>query len=191
MGIEDIKKRIFEDATRQKEEILAEGKKKAEEIRKEGERTAKNRKEAILLKAQENITEERHTLLTMERLEARKLQLTEKQKVIEDVFKKSLDLLRNHPDYTAIMETQLLDTAKGGEELILSPHDYKMLGNGFLEKINAKLTKGITLSEETRNISGGFILRTPEMEINESFEEKIRALRDEIEAEVARALFAG
>jgi V/A-type H+-transporting ATPase subunit E len=191
MGIEDIKKRIFEDATRQKEEILAEAKKKAEEARKEGERTAKNRKEAILLKAQENIAEERHTLLTMERLEARKLQLTEKQRVIENVFKKSLDLLRNHPDYTAIMEAQLLDVAKGGEELILSPHDHKMLGDGFLEKINANLTEGITLSNETRNISGGFILRTPEMEINESFEEKIRALRDEIETEVARALFAG
>lgn len=191
MGIEDIKKKILEDATRQKEEILAEAEKKAEEIRDEGRKTAEKRKEAILLKAKEEAAEERHTKITMERLESRKLQLTEKQKTIEKVFEKSLDMLVNHPDYNRFMETMLLTVAKGGEELILSPKDLQRLGDGFLKKINETLETEITLSKETRDIAGGFILRTPEMEINESFEEKIRALRDELETEVARTLFAG
>lgn len=191
MGIEDIKEKILKDANKKKEEILAEARKKTEEIRKEGEKTAEKRKEAILLRANQEATEERHTLLTMERLEARKSQLTEKQKAIEKAFKKSLDMLVNHQDYNGIMETLLLEAARGGEELILSPRDYKQLGNGFLKKINEKIKGEITLSKETRKIAGGFILRTPEMEINESFEEKIRGLRDEMEADVARTLFAG
>jgi V/A-type H+-transporting ATPase subunit E len=191
MGIEDIKKRILEDAAKQKEEILAEARKKAEEIRKEGEKTAEKRKEAIILKAEQEATEERHTLLTMERLEARKLQLTEKQKVIEKVFEKALDMLSNHPHYSEIMEALLLEVAKGGEELILNPRDSKNLGDGFLKKINDSLPKQLVLSKETRDMAGGFILRTREVEINESFEEIVRALRDEMETEVARTLFAG
>ncbi|MBU7024109.1 MAG: hypothetical protein HXS40_08055 [Theionarchaea archaeon] len=191
MGIEDIKKRILEDAANQKEEILAEARKKAEEIRKEGERTAEKQKEAIILKAEQEAAEERHTLLTMERLEARKLQLTEKQKVIEKVFEKALDMLSNHPHYSEIMEALLLEVAKGGEELILNPRDHKTLGDGFLKKVNNNLPNQLVLSKETRDMAGGFILRTSEVEINESFEEIVRALRDEMETEVARTLFAG
>lgn len=191
MGVEDIKKKILEDATRQKEEILAEAEKKGEEIRNEGKRTEKKRKEAILSRAKNEAAEERHTKITMERLESRKLQLTEKQKIIEKVFEKSLDMLVNHPNYKRIMEAMLLEVAKGGEELILSPKDRENLGNEFLKKINENIERDMTLSEETRDIAGGFILWTPEMEINESFKEKIRALRDELETEVARTLFAG
>lgn len=191
MGIEDIKKRILENAAQQKEELLAGAKKKAEEIRKEGEKTAEKRKEAIILKANQEATDERHTVLTMERLEARKALLTEKQKVIEQVFEKALEMLSTHPQYSEIMETILLEVAKGGEELILSSRDRESLGDGFLKKVNERLSGTITLSEETREMAGGFVLRTPEIEINESFEERIRSLRDEMEAEVARKLFAG
>lgn len=191
MGVKDIKERILKDAAQKKEEILAEARKKAEQIRKEGERTAEKRKEAILLKADQAATEERHTKLTMGRLEARKMQLEEKQKAIEKAFEKSLDMLTHHPEYTSILETLLLEVARGGEELILSPRDRERLGDSFLKKINEKMNGEIVLSKETRDIAGGFILRTPEMEINESFEERIRALRDEIEADVARTLFEG
>lgn len=191
MGIDDIEKRILKDAEQEKDRILAEARKKAEEIRKEGERAAEKRKEAILLKANQEAEEKHHTMLTMARLEARKLQLAEKQKVIERAFERSLYMLVNHPDYSTVLETLLLEAAKGGEELILSPRDHKQLGNGFLQKINEKIKGEITLSKETRDISGGFILRTPDMEINESFEEKIRVLRDEMEVVVARTLFAG
>lgn len=191
MGIEDIKKRILKDAAQQKEEILAEARTKVEEIRKEGERTTEKRKEAIISKADQEATDERHTVLTMERLEARKQLLTEKQKAIEKAFEKALEMLSTHPDYSEIMETLLLEVARGGEELILSPRDHESLGNGFLKKVNKNLSQTLTLSKETREMAGGFVLRTPEMEINESFEERIRALRDEMEAEVARKLFAG
>ncbi len=191
MGIEDIRKRILEDAAQEREEILAEARKKAEEIRKEGERTAEKRKEAIISKALEEAREEHNRAVTMERLESRKVLLAEKQKIVEKAFERSLDVLVNHPEYEQILETMLLGVAKGGEELILSPRDLKNLGNRFLKKVNNKLNGKLTLSDESREIAGGFILQTPEVEINESFEERIRVLRDEIEADVARMLFEG
>jgi V/A-type H+-transporting ATPase subunit E len=191
MGIEDIKKRILTDATKKKEEILAEARKKAQEIQKEGEITAQKQKESIIDKAENEATQEHHTRLTMEKLEARKQQLEEKQKVIDTVFERSLEILSTYPEYTTLMESMILDAATGGEQLILSPKDYADLGERVLKRVNQKLDREISLADETHEMTGGFILRTPEMEINESFEEKIRALRDEMEAEVARTLFEG
>ena len=191
MGIEDITKKILEDATLLREEILTEAEKKAEDIKKEGTKTAEKRREAILLKAHEEAQEEHHRMLTMERLEARKLLLKEKQEAIEKAFDESLEKLVHHPDYESVMETMLLKVASGEEELLLSPRDRNTLGESFLKRINEKLKVNLTLSEKTREIAGGFILQTPEVEINESFEERIRALRDEMEVDVAHMLFAG
>jgi V/A-type H+-transporting ATPase subunit E len=191
MGIEDIKNKILEDAKNQKKEILAEARRKAEEITKEGQRNAEKRKENIISQAKEEASDEFHRLLTIEKLDSRKKQLTEKQKAIEEAFEKSLGKLAHHPRYDAILEKMLIKAAKGGEELLLSPRDHDRLGNGFISRINKQIEGTITLATETRDIQGGFILRTTDMEINESFEEKIRSLRDEIEVEVARMLFEG
>jgi V/A-type H+-transporting ATPase subunit E len=191
MGIEDIKNKILEDAQKQKKEILAEARKKAGEISEEGKKNAEKRKEDIISQAKEEASDEYHRLLTIEKLDSRKKQLTEKQKAIEEAFEKSLDNLAHHPQYDTILEKMLIKAAKGGEELLFSPRDQDRLGNGFIEKINNQIESTITLSMETRDIQGGFILRTPDMEINESFEEKIRSLRDEMEVDVARMLFEG
>lgn len=191
MGIEDIKERILTDATQKKEEILAEAREKAKKIQKEGEKAAEKQKESIIEKTKKEATQEHDTRLTMEKLEARKKQLEEKQKAIDKVFEKSLEKLSNHPEYTKIMENMIVNVATGGEQLILSPGDHSQLGESFLKTINQKIDGDISLADETRDMTGGFILRTPEMEINESFEEKIRALRDEMEAEVAQKLFEG
>jgi V/A-type H+-transporting ATPase subunit E len=191
MGIEDIKKRILTDATKKKEKILAEAREKAQEIQKEGEGTAQKQKESIIDKARNEATQKHHTRLTMEKLEARKQQLEEKQKAIDTVFERSLKILSKYSEYTTLLESMILDVASGGEQLILSPKDHADLGESFLKRVNQKLEGEISLADETHEMTGGFILRTPEMEINESFEEKIRALRDEMEAEVARKLFEG
>lgn len=50
-------------------------------------------------------------------------------------------------------------------------------------------TAMLTMSEETRPISGGFILRDGDVEVNCSFETLIRLQRNELAAEVAHILF--
>ena len=49
---------------------------------------------------------------------------------------------------------------------------------------------GLTLAEETRDISGGVILVQDKMEINCAFETLIRLSRDEISPQVANILFS-
>jgi V/A-type H+-transporting ATPase subunit E len=82
----------------------------------------------------------------------------------------------------------------GEEEVILSEGSTRKLSDGFISKVNDALAaagkKGsIRISDETRNISGGFILKSQGVEINNSFEAVIRLYRDEIEPKVAEIFF--
>ena len=79
--------------------------------------------------------------------------------------------------------------ASGQEEIIVSPEDREMFAGGLLEEINGKLGLNLRLSDESRDIQGGFILRAPGIEIHSSFEALIRMERDQIETEIADILF--
>ena len=47
----------------------------------------------------------------------------------------------------------------------------------------------LSLGEETREISGGLILRQGNVEVNCAFETQLRFLREELTAQVAHILF--
>ena len=51
-------------------------------------------------------------------------------------------------------------------------------------------TAMLTLSDETRDIEGGLILRSGHVEINCAFETQLRMLRETMAAEIAAVLFA-
>jgi len=130
-------------------------------------------------------------------LEARKQKLKAKQEVVDEAFELALQKLNNLPDleYQNILVEMISNSIETGkEEVLLSLRDKQRLDPGFINQLNKKLSqKGVTgnlkISDEDRNISGGFILKTGDIEINNSFEAIIRMNRDDIEAEVIKALF--
>jgi V/A-type H+-transporting ATPase subunit E len=70
------------------------------------------------------------------------------------------------------------------------------VGGAFVEGLNRELVKAgkrgeVKLSSDTRDISGGFILRRGRAETNGSFDTLLAMLRDEIETEIAEILFGG
>jgi len=77
-------------------------------------------------------------------------------------------------------------------ELPSSVADSKV--GAFLGKVMNNTTAivtgtGLTLSEETRNIKGGFIMVDGDVEINCTFETLVRLQREKLEKEVAQVLF--
>ena len=80
------------------------------------------------------------------------------------------------------------------EEVILSAKDKRRLSPDFIQKINKRLSSektksNLTLSKEERNIGGGFILKSEDIETNNSFEALIKMQREKIESEVVKTLF--
>lgn len=82
----------------------------------------------------------------------------------------------------------------GSEELVLSAKDREKLGTAVLKKAgDALAAKGLnaalTLSDDTREMVGGIVLRRDGIEINCSIDALVDMQRGILTADVAAALF--
>lgn len=196
-GVEKIKEKILQDADSKANEILEKARLQAKEtIEKANEKAAARVKE-ISQKSDYDISEKKRIINSIVELEMRKDILATKQQLIEEVFDKVLEKLNNLEDkkYEQIIFDMLIASVESGEEVVvMSESGKKKLSADFIGRVNKALEaagkKGnVKISDETRNISGGFILMGQGVEVNNSFEAVIRLHRDEIEPKVAEIFF--
>ncbi|NLY43770.1 MAG: hypothetical protein GX066_07350 [Clostridiaceae bacterium] len=197
-GAEKIKDRILEEAHLQAQKNMEKAKREAYRIMEDARREAYKRRAEIIERAHREAAEKKKRMIAIAELEARKKRLQAKQEVVEEAFSKALNNIISLPEnkYLSILEDLVVAAVTvGKEEVILSERDRKRLGNSLVKAINKKLKrKGldnkVKLSQETRDISGGFILKSGEVEINNSFEAIIKMQRDILEADVVKVLFS-
>ena len=89
--------------------------------------------------------------------------------------------------------------ARANELLARASAPDLLLGDGMLADLVNKVAAGVsalaqgtamlTVSEETRPMDGGFILRDGRIEVNCTFDTPIRLRRDELAGQVAKVLF--
>ena len=196
MPLEKITERILKEAEKEAQRILIEARREAAEILKKAENDAAVLKKDIVSLAQKEAKEVKGRLLSSARLEARNLVLHQKQKGVEDVFKQSLETILsfNDSEYKQVFEKILLkNVVAGDEEIIISPRDTRRISDAFLLRVNQTLKKrgikgNLKLSKETRDIKGGFILKSDGVEINNSFTARLKFFREQLESQVLRIL---
>lgn len=198
MSIEKILAKIKDDARKEADEIKGRAEAKASRIIEDAKQQASDTKKQLIDEGKEEASRYKERQISMAALDFRKKVLEEKQKAIDLAFEKAMERLVSLKDqnYLELLEELVFESAEvGDEELILSPDDQKKLYQGFIESLNVKLNssgkKGeLKIAGETRDISGGVILRRGKVEINSSFESLIDSLRDELEAEVSKLLLS-
>ena len=196
-GAQRIIGRIMADATAAAEAERKEAAAKVAAIEAEAQKTAAARREQILAQAAKKAAEQKRRILGSAQLEARKELLSVKQQLIEEAFQQSLQELSNLEldAYQVVLHDLLLAVVETGSETIyLSPRDRERIPARFWKEINRDLKAAgkegrLTLSGETRDIRGGFILESGGVEINCSFESLLELQRDELEPAVAKILF--
>ena len=196
-GVDNIKEKILQDADLKAKEILEKARLQANEIVEKAKQKAASRAKEISQKSVYDVSEKKRIINSIVELEMRKDVLAAKQKAIEEVFDKVLERMNNLEDsrYEKVIIDMLMASVESGEEeIVFSESGRKKLSSDFLNKLNKTLAaagkKGnVKISDETRNISGGFILKGQGVEINNSFEAIIRLFRDEIEPKVAEIFF--
>ena len=116
--------------------------------------------------------------------------------LIDRAFEDALSKMRamDEERARAYVKRLLLESAQGGEEIVVSPADGKLYSQAFLAEVNAELEKrgasgALTLSGEKRPMAGGFVLKRQGVEINCSYEAILRESRASLEAQVASMLF--
>ena len=174
-----------EQASREAETILGKAKKEAQEIRT-----------VILSRASKEASAREKRMISVSELEGRKSLLTTKQEIIEDLFSKAVEKLNLLPseEYEKILTDMICASATGNEEIILSRKDRSKISAAFIDKVNKLMASSgkqgaLKLSSEARSINGGFILKTGNIEINNSFETIIATQKDDLETLAVKMLF--
>ena len=196
-GAERIIRRILNDANSKAAAIKTTAKEKATAVEIEAKLKAARKQKQILVKARKEAEEQKRRIIGVARLEARKELLAAKQELIGEAFQKSLNQLVDMDErlYLATIRDLILKLVETGTETVLgSAIDRDRIPAVFWKEINETLVKQgkkgeLKLSADTRDIRGGFILQAEGVEINCSFESLLEMKRDQLEPEVAAALF--
>lgn len=125
-------------------------------------------------------------------LACRQRVLAAKQQLIDEAFARTAQALTALPQaaYVDLLALLAAENGSGDEELLLSKTDRDAVGAAVVEAANAKKPgAAFRLSEETRDTGGGLVLRRGRVELNCSFTEKLRQLRQEESSAVAQLLF--
>ena len=188
MGKEDIVTRILSDAESEAAEIIRTAEERAREITAAAEaRAAEDMAEA---KAEAEIRAKRISegKAASARLESAKILLAEKRRVMDEIYdgalKKLLSL--NESDSLKLMERLLVENAEEGDIIVLAKNFAYASG---VEKLSVVKERGLTISNERADISGGCLLHGTKSDKDLSFTALLNADKEEYQAEIALKLF--
>ena len=196
MEAEQVVGKILSEARVEAEKIVSGAKSKAaaEQSRLESE-FAKYNKETETLAA-EAAEDKKARMLAMARMDVRKELLAVKVELVGGVFAKAREKIRNLGDneYRELMSALMLKAVETGDEEVIVGKDEKRIDDKFIKQVNRQLGSGfkgnLRLSQERVDISGGFILRRNNIQVNVSIEVLVGGMREELESEVVKELFA-
>lgn len=188
-GIDNITKRIADEGENTAREIIAAAEAEARALRAEYAKKAEGVREKILVRAEKDAEDAAFRIESSASSDARRCSLAKKQELISEAFVKAEEKLSSlsGDELVSALASLALRAADGESgELVLAEKDASLK-----EKILAKCSanKGITVSEETHSLGGGFILKRGNTEINCTFSRLVSELRDELQLEIAGILF--
>lgn len=195
MAVDDILKKIKTDAEDTVRAIAAEGREAAERVLNDARAGVEAQAKELRLKAEQRASEERNRVVTLARLAARRELLEEKQALVERVFAEAQEVIEGlgRDEYRDFILKFLTETVETGSEEVIVGESETRIDQAFLDDVSKKLGrgKGLQLSDERRQIGGGFVLREGRVETNCALETLFRDARERLETEVAAILFGG
>lgn len=197
MSLEKILERIEREAQSEVAHIKSRSSANADDMMKKAQAEAETLKAQALEDAEDEAEQRKERIISTANLDLRKARLAERQRAIDAAFQEAVENLLDMEDaeYRKIIRDMILSNVHtGSEEIILSERDKTGLSEMLLEELNRQLSESgkkgnLTISEDTYNMLGGFVLRRGKIELNSSFESLFKSSRDELESEVSKILF--
>lgn len=195
-NLNNLISKIIDDANEESLKLLEKARLEEKKIIEEKISMAEREKKVILEKAKTEAKTRGERVVSNAVLQVRNMKLDAKQKVLDKAFNLALEELMKLSDEKLLqfIKNDILSLNIDGDEEIIVKEGNSVITLDFINEINealkAKGKKGqLKLSSEQRNIKGGYILSKNNIEINNTFEALVMSLRDELEGEVASALF--
>ena len=187
MSMEKITARILQEAKDEAASLVAAAEKEVSGKLAEANAQAMEIAAKSSAKAKEDVEILKERKKSVAELEARKMHLAAKQELIGKSFEQATAELADLPveETLAFLKEQLAGYTKG--EVLLSAKDQARLGDKLAKLLEGS---GLTVSRETADIAGGFILRDGSVSVNGSLESLLEAEKKQITAKIADLLFA-
>jgi V/A-type H+/Na+-transporting ATPase subunit E len=177
--------KIIEKAEAEAKAIKDKANLEVEAILKAADDKAKRESDALKKKAELEAEKVKAKAISGAELQGKIAILQEKQGLLDEVIQEAKKRLETLPDaqYAETIGTMLDKLNKeNGTEIIVSVRDRDRLAGTIQEK-------GFTLSEKSRELDGGFIVKNGDIEYNYSFESIIAVEQEEIRQIAAKILF--
>ncbi len=196
MALTDITDKILTDAKLKSEEIAKEAEVEVKKTLEDALSESTKIKENILKKAEQESAKKLKSAEISFKLKIKNTLLTEKQDILDEVFKTSKKILLglDRGEYKNLIKSMLLVAVKtGSEEVIISEKDKDRLDEDFFNIVNSELVqsgkKGNLKPIFDKNLEGGLILRSKNIQTNCSIDTILKLIRPEIESEIVGILF--
>jgi V/A-type H+-transporting ATPase subunit E len=195
MEAEQVVEKILADAKTEAEKIQNQAQEK-EAVEQAGydEQLDGYRKQTEILSQKAAENKKLHLLAAARMQNARDL-LAEKRKILDEVFTQARGQLLNLPDdqYRQLITNLMLKAVETGDEEVIIDKNEKRIDQQLINQVNEQLPSGgkgnLTLSEERKDLGGGFILKHGKIKNNASLEVLLTQARRELEIELAKELF--
>ncbi len=195
-GAEKLIEKILGDARRDADMYLSESEEKKQAMREKLSRDIEKRTAEIDRMAVASISENKKRLAAVYDLEYRKQLLSAKQEIMGEAKALAMQKLMalSSDDYLALLKQRLLSCAVGGQGGIIISKNETRIDNAFIADVNTALKEkygkgSLTLLDERRDFSGGFIYVDGGLEIDVSLEALLNEAWQQSETEVAAVLF--
>lgn len=195
-SLNNLTSKIVDDANKKAEELISEAKANEKELIEKSISQAEKEGNFLIEKANLESKTRSERVLSNAELQVRNMKLGAKQEVLDRVFVKAIAELSkiSNEQYSKFVKQSILSLPIDGDEEIIVGMNNSAVTPNFMLELNTELKNAgklgaLEISSEKRDIKGGFILAKAGIEINNTFEALVMSFRDELEADVARALF--
>jgi V/A-type H+/Na+-transporting ATPase subunit E len=195
-GIEMLSRAILTEARDEAEQIRAEAREKAEAIRRRAQEQAEQERKAILDRAREDAERLRGQSVATAQLKSRSLQLTNREQLLDRVFKtvrERLPELQKRPDYEEIaaqlLREALVQLRVDKAQVRADKTTQHILKRGVLRDLSKEL-KGQFDSSEQLEEGTGIIVDAADGKLNydNTLETRLQRLESTLRAAVYKIL---
>jgi vacuolar-type H+-ATPase subunit E/Vma4 len=188
MSKELIRERILFDAAAEAQAIEQSAKEKSDEIIARAMKKAEQERHETEVEAKEKFNSVQEKRAAAARLEASKIWLAEKRKVIDAIYTLALERLVTLDKENAVFLSERLLTkyAEKGDEIVFA-ENFKFVAEIALLPIVEEL--GLAISKERIKMSGGFLLKGVKADKDLSYTALLSADREANQADLAREIF--
>jgi len=178
-NLDNLVAKIIKDGEERAKTITNEAEDKAKEIVAKKLAEAEKEKAAIAADAKIQAENAKEKIISATKLKVRDDMLIAKQESIANICDEALRRLNDLPsgEFEKFVSDSLSAERLSGHEEVILPDKYRNIS------VNVKV------SDEQRKISGGFILKSNDMEKNNTFESLLHYYRDDVEELVTQNLF--